>query len=186
MLAALVLVLALSSSGVALAQQLVPATRNAISLTASPVAGSTAFGLHLSYPLNDTWDFLLGYDTLSASTGRASLLGIGGRYHFPSTAPNVDPYLAAEYLSASITIPGFGTGTGTGFLAGVGASISLASNWKGFGTVGLVSGAGGTTSAYDAGIEYRASQQFSLVIGASNVFSSGALYFGVSIGLPGR
>jgi hypothetical protein len=166
--------------------QLVTAERNALRITASPVAGATAFGANLSFRLNDAWDFLLTSDSVSVTGGSASLFGAGARYHFASSTLGLDPYIVASYLSASVTIPGFGTAAGSGSLIGGGASLSLAPNFTGFGTVGLVSGAGGSTLGYDVGIQYRTSQQLSVIIGASNVFSSGAVYFGIGIGLPGR
>jgi hypothetical protein len=148
-----------------------PASRNVINLTASPIAGTTAFGTHLSYRLNNNWDFLLGYDTVAG----VSLPSFGGRYYLPNTAPNLNSYLAVELLSA---------GTGTGFLVGAGASVALTPSWTAFSTIGLVSGPGGSTTGYDVGIQYSLSQQFSLVVGTSNVFTAGAGYFGMSIGLP--
>lgn len=172
--ATLIFILVLSSSG-AVQAQLMPARRNAINLTTSPIAGTTpsasAFGTHLSYRLNNNWDLLLGSDTLAG----LSLLSVGGRYYIPNTSPNVRSYLAAELLTA---------GTGTGFLLGAGASVALAPNWTVFSTVGLVSGPGGSTTGYDFGIQLDLSRQFSLVVGTSNVFTSGATYFGLSIGLP--
>lgn len=168
--ALLMVLLVLSFPGLAHAQ-LMPVSRHAINLSVSPLPGATAFGAHLSYRLNNNWDLLLGTDT----AGGVSLLSFGGRYYLPTTSSNVNSYLAVELLSA---------GTGTGSLLGAGASVALAPNWIVFGTAGLVSGPGGSTTGYDVGFQYRLSQQISLVVGTSNVFTAGAGYFGVSIGLP--
>jgi hypothetical protein len=148
-----------------------PASRNAIQLTATSIAGISTFDAHLSYRLDNRWDLLLGYDVVAG----LSLLSFGGRYHIPSTTPTLTPYLAVEFLSA---------GTGTGFLAGAGYSLELdVPGWTGFGTVGFVSGPGGSTAGYDVGIQSSASPQFSFVVGVSNLFTPSGVYIGVSIDL---
>lgn len=123
-------------------------------LTMVSTAGASSWMLTLAYPINPTWDAVLGYTSLP---GGASSFEVGGRYYFPVRARAPRLFAGLDYVS-----PSGATGV---LLLEAGASMPLAPRWTGYAALNtsLSGGAGGL--GYDVGAEYSFAPRTSAWLG---------------------
>lgn len=152
-----------------------PAQRgNSFSVLISSTAGATSVLVGMTFRVNPTLDAVFAYSTVPSFA--ASEIDAGFRYHFPVTAPGIDPYIGAGVAVAQIG--GLGV---TGVFIQTGAAFTLAPQLRAYGGVSYVAAGGTTALVYDVGAEYLFSSQVRGNIGVTGASGSSSLYFGASL-----
>ncbi len=161
------------------AAQLVPPTRNSVNFnfaTFSP----TLFSLGVNYPLARVWDLTFSYAWQSTAGASASLISLGGRYHFSLQGSTINPWVGAGLGISGTSISGFGSANASGLFLNIGASVPFTPQFLGFADFTMYSIGGGTSNVIDLGVQFRIQQQFSAQIGYVSFGGSSAPFIGAT------
>jgi hypothetical protein len=143
------------------------------------VSGGSDYTFNLNYRMTDTYSLLFGFESATAGAATGTAFGVGLRYYLPVAAETkAEPYLFGGFVTATITVPGFGTASGSGVQLGVGVSSRVSNLVTLGGSVAWTSIAGGSAVGYSAGLQFDLTETYYTALGISGGGGTSAFSLG--------
>ncbi len=144
------------------------------------VSGGSDYAFSLNYRMTDTYSLLVGFESFSAPGVSGTGYGVGLRYYMPLAGETkVEPYLWGGFVSATVTVPGFGSASGSGVQLGLGATSRISERVTIGGSVAWTSIAGASAVGYNAGLQFDLSDTYYTALGISGGGGTSAFYLGL-------
>jgi hypothetical protein len=152
--------------------------KSSVEFTDLFVSGASQYDVSLNYRATDVLSLIAGFETLSAPGVSGTGVGFGLRYYPPVASEKFEPYLFGAFVSATVSITGFGTASGSGVQFGVGASGKASDLVTLRGSVYVTSIAGSSVTNFDVGLKFNVAENYYVPLGIVGGGGTSAFYLG--------
>lgn len=144
------------------------------------VSGGSGYLFSLNYRATDTYSLLIGFESFSAPGVSGTAYGVGLRYYLPLAGETkAEPYVWGGFVSATVTVPGFGSASGSGIQLGLGVTSRISDRVSIGGSVAWTRIAGGSAVGYNAGLQFDLTDTYYTSLGISGGGGTSAFYLGL-------
>ncbi len=152
--------------------------KSTVEVTDIFVSGASEYFFSLNYRATDVLGLTAGFESLSAPGVSGTGVGFGLRYYPPVASERFEPYLFGAFVSATVSITGFGTASGSGAQFGVGATGKVSDMVTLRGSVYVTSIAGSSVTNFDVGLKFNVAENYYVPLGIIGGGGTSAFYLG--------